>query len=70
MSRSNARLNDYTFQMTTDLFGNDVVMVLRNKDKKHIVSIGEEHQKAMTENYYNPNDNEHILVYLEEYNYI
>lgn len=63
-------LTNYTFQKTTDLFGEEVIMVLRNKDKKHIVSIGAEHRKAMNDNYFNPDNNEHILAYLEEYNYL
>ena len=61
---------DYTFQKTTNLFGDEVVMVLRNKDKKHIVSIGLEHRIAMRDDYYDPDNNEHILSYLEEYNYL
>jgi hypothetical protein len=70
MRKKTLSLADYTFQKTTDLFGNDVIMVLRNKDKKHIVSIGKEHCKAMSNDNYNPDDNEHILTYLEKYNYL
>lgn len=70
MRRKSLSLAEYTFQKTSDLFGNEVVMVLRNKDKKHIVSIGSEHRQAMTDDYYNPDDNEHVLAYLEEYNYL
>jgi len=70
MRKKSLSLADYTFQKTTTLFGEEVVMVLRNKDKKHIVSIGAEHRQNMSGDYYNPNDNEHILAYLEKYNYI
>jgi len=67
---NNIKLSEYTFQKTTTLFNDEVVMVLRNKDKKHIVSIGAEHRQIMSDNYYNPDDNEHILTYLKNYNYI
>lgn len=65
-----AKISDYSFQKTSTLFEEEVIMVLRNKDKKHIVSIGAEHRQAMSNDYYNPDDKEHILAYLEKYNYI
>lgn len=63
-------VKDYTFQMTRTLFDEDVIMVLRNKDKKHIVSIGEDHKQAMLNSDYDPENNEEILTYLKKTNYI
>lgn len=70
MRKRSLSLVNYTFQKTSDLFGNEVIMVLRNKDKEHIISIGKEHRQAMYENHYDPDNNKDILTYLEKHNYI
>lgn len=64
------KISDYTFQRTTNLFNEEVVMVLRNKDKKHIVSLTEKHRKEMIEYGLNPDDNKQVLVFLNDYNYL
>lgn len=63
------KVDDYTFINTTNLFGEDVVMVLRNRDKKHIVSIGENHVKDMMDKGYCPYDSFSIITYLKHYGY-
>jgi hypothetical protein len=64
------RVSDYTFENTVDLFDEKVVMVLRNKDKKHIVSLSKQHRIEMIYLHLNPDDKEHVLVYLEKNKYL
>jgi hypothetical protein len=68
--KENKKMKKYTFQTTRNLFNEEVVMVLRNSDKQHIVSIDAEHRDLMTFNGFNPNDNEEILNYLKEFKYL
>jgi DNA polymerase III delta subunit len=68
---SKRKISDYTFQKTTNLFNEEVVMVLENnKHKKHIVSLGKNHREEMIKSNLNPDDNNDILVFLENNNYL
>lgn len=60
----------YTFKKTKTLFDEDAIMILRNRDKQHIVSLTEVHIKHMQKNNYDPNNDEHIMQYLKDYKYL
>lgn len=59
------KVKDYTFEEGKNLFGENVVMVFRNKDKQHIISIGMEHIHEMINLGYNNNEKKEILEYLQ-----
>lgn len=59
------KLKDYTFTEGLNLFQENVLMVFSNKDKEHIVSIGEHHRQKMIANGYNPENNQDVLQYLQ-----
>lgn len=61
---------ELTFTNETNLFGATVTMVLRNKDKKHIISLGQEHVDQMTYEGLNHENKNHILIYLQTHNYL
>lgn len=61
---------DYSFTKTNNLWGSPVIMVLRNRDKKHILSLGNEHFDHMAEVGLNHENKEDILKYLHTHNYI
>lgn len=63
------KLSDYTFQETKTLFDEKVLMILRNHDKKHIVSLNETHRQEMIKNNYNPDNYEDVLSFLVTNNY-
>lgn len=63
-------VKDYTFTKTNNLWGSPVIMVLRNKDKKNILSLGNEHFDHMADEGLNHENYEHILIYLQEHNYL
>jgi len=65
-----AKIAQFTFQKVTTLFNEEVVMVLRNKDKKHIASIDASHRHEMVTEGFNPDDNQSILDYLSQWNYL
>jgi hypothetical protein len=60
----------YSFKKTTNLFNETVIMVLRNKDKKHLASLGDEHVKEMLNNGLNPDNGKDIINYLVKFNYV
>jgi hypothetical protein len=59
------KVNDFTFTKDINIFGDPVLMVLRNKDKKHIISIGHEHIPMMEYQGYDPNDHQQVLNFIE-----
>jgi hypothetical protein len=63
-------VKDFTFTNQVNLFGSPVTMVLRNKDKKHILSLGNEHFDHMATEGLNYENKDHILIYLQEHNYL
>lgn len=65
-----SKVGDFTFKETTNLFNEKVLMVLRNKDKRYIASLGLEHFEEMICEGYNCEDNEHILQFLEDRKYL
>jgi len=64
------KLANFTFQKVDTLFNESVIMVLRNKDKKHIASIGDSHRYEMITEGFNPDDNQSILDYLAQWHYL
>lgn len=60
-------LKNYTFKKETNLFGDSVLGVYRNSDKKHIISIGDEHIPLMKFNGFNPADNQQVLNFIEKF---
>lgn len=59
------KVKDYTFQEGKNLFKEDVIMIFRNSDKQHIISIGKEHVKEMIDLGYNYVEKQEILEYLQ-----
>lgn len=59
------KLKDHTFQEGQNLFKESVVMIFRNSDKQHIVSIGKEHVQEMIDLGYNPAEKDDVLLYLQ-----
>lgn len=68
---SKRKISEFTFQKTTNLFNEEVMMVLENnKQKKHIVSLGKNHREEMVKSNLNPDEKNDILVFLENNNYL
>ena len=61
----NPKIKDYTFTKGKNLFNEDVIIINRNSDKKHIISIGIEHVSDMTEKGYDQNNKLEVLKYLQ-----
>lgn len=57
-------LNDFTFHNEQNLFGQPVLAVYRNRDKKHIISIGKEHLPLMDMQGVNPDDHQQVLDFI------
>jgi hypothetical protein len=51
---------NFTFEVSETLFGEAVLMVLRNKDKKHIISLTKEHLELIGDT-----DTQKILNYIQ-----
>jgi hypothetical protein len=59
--------NDFTFTKEQNLFNQPVLAVYRNKDKKHIISIGKEHLPLMNMYGYNPEDHQQVLDFISRF---
>lgn len=64
------KLKDFKFTNEVTLFGENVLSVYRNKDKKHIVSLGKDHFDEMKRKGYDSENQNDVLDFLINEKYI
>lgn len=65
-----AKVEDFKFVREKTLFGEDVLSVYRNSDKKLIASLGQKHFDLMEKESLFIRSNVNVLKFLKKYKYL